>query len=315
MRVEIGTRGSALAMAQAGLVKAALEKRHAGLTCELVVIKTTGDDFSAGEKSAPGAGTAALKGLFVKEIEEALLDGRIDLAVHSVKDMESDLPQGLTLAAVMRREDPRDALVSRQGQPLQELPAGARVGASSLRRQAQLKRLRRDLEFVPIRGNVETRLKKLGAGEYDAIVLAACGLARLALSGRVTEYLPLDQVLPAPGQGALGIEIRADRKEMEDLVRAVDDEPSRQAVEAERAFLRALGGSCRVPVGALGVVQGEALRLAGVVLSPDGLKSVRKELSGPRKDPQRLGGELASRLRAVGADRLLYSGWAEKTAR
>ena len=306
-KLKIGTRGSKLALAQAEVVKAALEKAHSNLTCELKIIRTSGDDFSAGENRQD-----ALKGLFVKEIEEALLEGRVDLAVHSVKDMETILPEGLKLAAVLSRGDPRDALVSREGRRLKELPAGTRVGASSLRRQAQLRRLRRDLEFVPTRGNVDTRLKKLDAGEVDALILAACGLIRLGLSSRITESLNPEEILPAPGQGALGIEIRADRREIEELVEAVDHLASRQAVEAERAVLRALGGSCRVPIGALAIVEGETLKLEGVVLSPDGQKAVRKQIAGSRRAAERLGSDLASHLRAVGADRLLYGAWATK---
>ena len=316
--LKIGTRGSQLALAQAGLVKAALENAHSGLTCELVVIRTSGDDFSPGNVAGPfdsatvprqARDERTWKGLFVEEIEEALLEGRVDLAVHSVKDMETTLAEGLKLAAILGREDPRDALVSREGRTLKELPAGSRVGASSLRRQAQLKRLRRDLEFVSIRGNVDTRLRKLEDGEMEALVLAACGLIRLGLSNRISESLNPMEMLPAPGQGALGIEIRSDRREVEELVKAVDDAASHQAVEAERALLRALGGSCRVPVGALAVVEEETLKLEGVVLSPDGLKAVRKQVTGSRRAAERLGSELASHLRAVGADRLLYGSW------
>jgi len=241
-----------LALAQAGQVKELLERGATGVQCELVILKTSGDDFSAGQiDSMAESPAAALKGLFVKEIEEALLDGRIDLAVHSAKDLESDLPKGLEIAAVLRREDPRDALVTREGGRLKELPAGARVGASSLRRQAQLKRLRRDLELLPVRGNVDTRLRKLEAGEYDALILAACGLKRLGLSDRIGEALEPSQFLPAPGQGALAVEIRQDRRELAQQLQAINDDPSHHEVRAERSFLRAMGGSCRVPVGAL----------------------------------------------------------------
>ena len=304
--LRIGTRGSKLAMAQAGLVKELLERLPSGIRCELVVIKTSGDDFSRGQTPA------ALKGLFVKEIEEALLDGRIDLAVHSVKDMESDLPKGLGIGAVLSREDPRDALVTRSGGSVKELPAGAKVGASSLRRQAQLKRMRRDLELLPIRGNVDTRLKKLDAGEYEALILAACGLKRLGLSDRISEYLDPAQFLPAPGQGALAVQIREDRQDLSELLRGVDDAGSHREVDAERSFLKALGGSCRVPVGALARASEQKLTLEGIVLSPDGLKAVRKSLAGPAKSAEQLGADLASHLRAVGADRLLFGSWKGK---
>ena len=309
--VRIGTRGSALALAQAGLVKAALEKTGPEIFCELTIIKTSGDDFAG--RSAEPAESAALKGLFVKEIEEALLEKRIDLAVHSVKDMETDLPAGLVLAAVLKREDSRDAVVTRDGRKLGELPPGAKIGASSLRRQAQLKRVRRDLEFTAIRGNVDTRLKKLEAGECDALILAACGLIRLGLANRISEYLETAQMLPSPGQGALGIEIRREDPQTAQLVGKLNDPDSFWEVAAERAFLKALGGSCRVPVGALAQVEEESLGLTGVVLSPDGLKAVRQSTRGAKTAAQRLGTELASQLRAIGADRLLYGSWAAKT--
>ncbi len=320
--LKIGTRGSKLALAQAGLVKEALEKAHPGLACELEIIRTSGDDLSAGAPRtgyvpgshvSPGTGLsddqAALKGLFVKELEEALLAGRVDLAVHSAKDMEADLAHGLTIAAVMKREDPRDALVAKSGAGLKGLPAGARVGVSSLRRVAQLKRLRRDLEYVEVRGNVDTRLRKLEAGEADALVLAAAGLIRLGLGARISEHLEPAQILPAPCQGALAIEIRVDRPEVAEIVRALDHAGSRAEVEAERALLRALGGNCRVPVGALARANGESMTLEAVVLSPDGLKAVRKSVAGSRAGAQRLGTEMASHLRAAGADRLLYGSW------
>ena len=301
--LKIGTRGSKLALAQAGQVKELLEKGRPGRTCELVVIKTSGDGLAGKQAEQP---EEALKGLFVKEIEEALLSGKIDLAVHSAKDMETDLPEGLTIGAVLKREDPRDAVVSRGG-ALKDLPAGARVGASSLRRQAQLKRMRRDLELLPIRGNVDTRLKKLDAGEYDALVLAAAGLKRLGLEDRISEFLEPAQFLPAPCQGALAIEIRAARRDLAELLLGLEDAAARREVEAERSLLRALGGNCRVPLGALARVTDEKnMTLEGVVLSPDGLKAIRKSVAGSTQSARRLGIDLASHLRAVGADRLLY---------
>ena len=316
--LRIGTRGSKLALAQAGLVREALEKAHPGLACELVTIRTSGDELSA-KQPDPKIGTRyivpgteselAVKGLFVKELEEALIEGKVDLAVHSAKDMETDLPKGLAVAAVLRREDPRDALVARDGGGLKELAVGARVGVSSLRRVAQLKRLRRDLEYVEVRGNVDTRLRKLEEGEADALVLAAAGLIRLGLSARISEALDPAQFLPAACQGALALEVRADRADVAEIVKALDHAGSRAEFEAERALLRALGGNCRVPVGALGRVSDENMTLEAVVLSPDGLKAVRKSVSGSRASAARLGMELASHLRAAGADRLLYGTW------
>lgn len=307
--LKIGTRGSALALAQAGGIKTALEKVQPGLSVELVVIRTTGDTLTPETRAQAGT---ALKGLFVKEIEEALLDRRIDLAVHSVKDLEAQLPEGLALRAVPRREDPRDAVVTRGMSSLKELPAGAHVGVSSLRRIAQLKRLRRDLEYLPIRGNVDTRLKKLDAGEYDAVVLAGCGLVRLGLKERISEWLETQVCLPAVGQGALGIEARTDRADLEKILSALDDPATHVEVDAERALLGALGGDCRVPVGGLAKAGEDNLVLEGVVLSPDGLKAIRRQVAGSRKSARALGIELASHLRAVGADRLLFGSWGAK---
>lgn len=307
--IRIGTRGSKLALAQAGLVKEALEKAHPEIICTLEVMKTSGDDFSAGKAEM---GETTLKGLFVKELEEALFKGTIDCAVHSVKDMETDLPPGLKLAAVMKREDPRDALVAKEASSLKNLPASAVVGVSSLRRQAQLKRLRRDLDVRPIRGNVDTRLKKLDDGEYGALILAGCGLRRLGWEKRISEWIDPAVMLPAPGQGALGIEIAEERKELSDLFQALEDADSHWEIRAERALLKALGGSCRVPVGALAHVEGENITLRGVVLSPEGLKLIQEEISGAKKSAERLGTELASHLRAAGADRLLYGNWTQK---
>lgn len=307
--LKIGTRGSPLALAQANGVKAALEKAQPGLSVELVTLRTTGDTLTPEKQEQE---RTALKGLFVKEIEEALLDGRVDLAVHSVKDLETELPQGLRLGAVLQREDPRDAVVVRGGGSLKTLPAGARVGVSSLRRVAQLKRLRRDLEYVSIRGNVDTRLKKLDAGEYDAVVVAGCGLIRLGLKDRIGEWLDSAVCLSAVGQGALGVEIREDRADLKTLLSSLDDSVTHAEIDAERALLAALGGDCRVPVGGLAKVTEENMMLEGVVLSPDGLKAIRKQVSGSRKSARALGIELASHLRAFGADRLLFSGWSRK---
>ena len=305
--VRIGTRGSALARAQANEVAQAIAARRPGTTTELVIIKTSGDDFTRGSaETVPDD----VKGLFIKELEEALCDGRIDLAVHSVKDLPTELPEGLMLGAVLARGDARDAIVTRTGQSLAQLPAEARVGASSLRRQAQIKRLRRDVGVVAIRGNVDTRLRKLDEGQYDAIVLAACGLQRLGLGARATQILEPAQMLPAPGQGALGIELRADRAGVTDvgeLCAALDDAPTHAAIRAERALLRSLGGGCQVPIAALAALDEHGnLTLDGAVFTPDGLRVIRQTLSGPREEAERIGITLASHLRAKGADRLLF---------
>ena len=302
--IRIGTRGSALAQAQAQMAKASLEKAHPGLRCELVVLKTTGDDPTLWEKE-----DSAVKGLFVKEIEEALLADRVDCGVHSVKDMETQLPSGLILGAILKREDPRDALISRDGKKLKDMPNGTSVGASSLRRQAQLNRIRRDLSPVDIRGNVESRLRKMDSGEVGALILAVAGLSRLGLSNRISEILDSSVMVPCTGQGALAIEIVEKKKEIAQLVQAVDHPDSRWEITAERALLKALGGNCRVPIGALARVDQDSLTLKAAVLSPEGLKLVKREISGPKEAAERLGKELASHLRAMGADRLLYGNW------
>lgn len=313
--LKIGTRGSALALAQAREVQALIAQRVPGATAEIVIIKTAGDE--GGPK-----GDAVLpegKGWFVKELEEALLDGRVDLAVHSAKDLPTELIPALALGAVLPRRDPRDAVVTRDGQPLTQLSPGARIGASSLRRQAQLKRLCRDAEVLPIRGNVDTRLRKLDEGQYDAIILAACGLERLGFDARIAERLATRDMLPAPGQGALAIEVRADREDLRPLCAALDDAASRQAVSAERALLRSLGGGCQVPIGALATIDASGnLTLEGAVFSVDGLRAIRQTLTGPRQDAERIGITLASHLRAKGADRILFgqkaSTWQQRTA-
>lgn len=302
--MRIGTRGSALALAQAEEAKRALEEAHPDVKCELCILKTTGDDFTSWKRNKEKT-----KGLFVKEIEEALLKGKVELAVHSVKDLESTLMKGLILTAILPRIDPRDALITHDGKGLKTLAAETAVGASSLRRQAQLLRIRRDLKLLPIRGNVDTRLRKLDAGECGALILAACGLIRLGLQKRITETLDLDRMVPAPGQGALGIEIREDRIDVAKLIAAVNHPDSQSEVAAERAFLKALGGNCSVPVGALARIQDGNMTLTGVVLSPDGLKAVRKQVQGSKQSAEKLGKELASHLRAEGADRMLFGSW------
>ena len=326
MVLRIGTRGSALALAQARQVVAALTARLPGTEAELVVITTRGDDGVIAQAAGGVAGgpPPSEKGLFVKELEAALLEGRIDLAVHSVKDLPTDLPPGLVLGAVLAREDPRDAVVTprRAGDSvgggvapvdglrrdaLRDLPAAARIGAGSLRRQAQLKRLRRDVEVIPIRGNVDTRLRRMDEGQYEAVVVAACGLHRLGLTARVAQWLDPRQMLPAPGQGAVGVERRADRTDVQQVCAALDDPATHQAIRAERALLRGLGGGCQVPIAALATGDGQGgLTLEGAVFSPEGLRMIRQTISGPAAEAERLGIALASHLRARGADRLLF---------
>ncbi|HJU54648.1 MAG TPA: hydroxymethylbilane synthase, partial [Pyrinomonadaceae bacterium] len=272
----IGSRGSKLALWQAGWMKAQLNRHYPQTTVSVEVIKTSGDVL----KDAPLAVIGG-KGVFTKELEEALLDGRIDLAVHSLKDLPTVLPEGLCIAAVTEREDARDALILRAGviverPSIMSLPEGAIVGTSSPRRVSQLKHLRPDLRVKELRGNVDTRLRKLDAGDYDAVVLASAGLRRLGLAERISAPLETEEMLPAVGQGALGIETRAADEETKVMVAAADDEKTRAACTAERALLRELGGGCQLPIAAHAVVVGEErLRLGGLVALPSGETVIR----------------------------------------
>jgi hydroxymethylbilane synthase len=291
----IASRGSQLALWQARWVQQQLEKL--GHPSRIEIIKTTGDRITDVPLAQVGG-----KGLFTKEIEEALLDGRADLAVHSLKDLPTELPPGLHLAATPEREDPRDAIV---GKPLAGLTRGAKVGTSSLRRSAQLRQARPGLVIEPVRGNLDTRLRKLDQGQYDAILLAAAGLKRLGWQDRIAEILSPDVVCPAVGQGALAIETAAGPGF--DACRPLDHPPTRAAVTAERALLGALGGGCQVPIGAYATVSEGRLRLLSVVVSPDGADLVRDQAEGPASDAERIGRELAEALLAAGADRILES--------
>jgi len=296
--LRIGTRGSALALAQARSVQAALEGLQPRLRAELRTVKTTGDRFLDRPLALLGG-----KGLFVKELEEALLAGTVDLAVHSMKDVPAEVAPGLVLGAVLPREDPGDVLVARSRSTLADLPRGARVGTSSLRRSALLRARRPDLEVVPLRGNVDTRLGKLRSGVVDAVVLAAAGLKRLGLV--LAEAVPLDplEFLPAIGQGALGIETRAD--EVQRLVAPLDHAVTRAAVEAERAFLRRVGGTCHTPIAAHAIPEGRHLLLRAAVFSVDGSRLVQGERRGPMDGAAELGEQLAVELLRRGAEELL----------
>ncbi len=300
-KVVIGSRGSQLALWQARHVAARLEAL--GVAVRIEIIKTTGDKITDVALAKVGA-ASGLKGVFTKEIEEALLDGRIDLAVHSLKDLPTELPQGLALGCVPEREDPRDALVGRR---LDELEPGDRVGTSSLRRAAQLRALRPGLEIQDIRGNVETRLHKLDAGGYDAILLACAGLRRLELANHITEALAPDVMAPAIGQGALGIEIREDDTDTAELLRHIEHRETRLAVEAERALLDALGGGCQAPLGGHAVVERETLTLAAAVVAPDGSRLIREQLVGAAQDAAALGRALAETLLERGAAEIIRS--------
>lgn len=294
MRIIIGSRGSKLALCQAGWVKDRLAQT--GHEAEVKIIKTTGDKLA----NVPLA-RSGVKGVFIKEIEEALLAGAVDIAVHSLKDLPAEQPQGLSVAAVPEREDARDVLISRSGAPLDDLPPQARVGTGSLRRESQLRALRGGLEIISIRGNIDTRLKKLDGGQCDALVLAAAGLRRLGLEARITRYFEADEICPAVGQGALAIESREGDARIASAVAPLDHEATHQAVRAERATLLELGGGCQTPMAAHACVDGDDLRLVAVVASLDGLRVLRGSTSGPRSAPEELGRKAAQDLIARGA--------------
>ncbi|MEE8283152.1 MAG: hydroxymethylbilane synthase [candidate division NC10 bacterium] len=298
--VRIGTRGSALAVVQAERVAAEVRRRYSELAPVLVKIKTSGDKFAQIPLSRVGG-----KGLFIKEIEEALQAEQVDLAVHSMKDVPTEIAAGLTIAAILEREDPSDALISRRGIKLDALPAGARIGTSSLRRQAQLLRYRPDLTVIPLRGNLDTRLGKLGSEGLDALVVATAGVNRLGRQEEITEILPAEISLPAVGQGALGLEIRATDQKMHDLVGPMSHRPSVLTIGAERAFLARLGGGCQVPIAAHAELNGDQLRLKALVAAPDGTVMVRGEREGPSILAEGIGVGLAEDLLRRGADRIL----------
>ena len=300
-KLVIATRRSRLALWQAQHIAERLAGQHAGLQVELLPMSTRGDELLDRRLDQAGG-----KGLFIKELEIAMADGRADLAVHSMKDLPADLPSDFVLAAITAREDPRDALVSQKFSALSEMPGGASVGTSSLRRQAQIVERHPALVVRLLRGNVETRLAKLDRGEYDAIVLATAGLARLDLEARISAYLEAEEMLPAPGQGALGIECRAERADLIELLAPLADSASAACVRAERAVSRALGGSCTLPLGAFAQrVHGNRLRLRALVASADGKRVLRSERNGPAADPEALGLLVAEDLRQQGASEVL----------
>lgn len=301
--LRIGTRGSALALWQANYIRERLAELH-GIEAEIIRIRTAGDHMQTASVAQLNA-QVGLKGVFIKELEDALLTGTIDLAVHSMKDVPTEVPAGLAFPAVTRREDPRDCLISRQTRTLQHLPAGARVGTSSLRRQAQIRHARADLRMADLRGNVDTRLKKLASGEFDAIVLAMAGVNRLGLSNQITQVLGTEMMLPAVGQGALGIEARAGDRETSALVASLDDAETRACVTSERALLRELEGGCQVPLGAYACARNGALVLEARVYSPDGSECVGGTDSGAPAMGEEIGTRLARNLIEKGAARIL----------
>ena len=296
----IGTRGSQLATTQTGMVKTALEQRWgAAIDVRLEIISTRGDVDRQSLREIGG------QGIFTREIERALLEGTVDLAVHSLKDLPTEMDDALVLAAIPLREDVRDVLITSDGVSLEQLPKGARVGTGSARRQAQLALQRPDLCFVDLRGNVDTRMRKVQDGEADAVVLAAAGLRRLGLQDHISEYLDPLTMLPAPGQGALGLQMRADDTNKLDFVASLNDARTHAAVTAERAFLASLGGGCRAPIAAWAREEADVLRVDGVVLRPDGTGACRACRTGPLADAARLGTELGDDVKAGGAAAIL----------
>lgn len=298
--LRIATRESPLALWQAEYVKARLAAAHPGLAIELLPMTTRGDQILDSPLSRIGG-----KGLFIKELEVALLDGRADLAVHSMKDVPMEFPEGLGLAVICEREDYRDAFVSNTHATLADLPQGAIVGSSSLRRQCQLHAARPDLVIRDLRGNVNTRLRKLDAGEYDAIILASAGLIRLGMQDRIREYLEPEVSLPAGGQGAVGVETRSDDATTRELLMPLHHEPTALCVQAERAMNRRLQGGCQVPIAALGLIEGDELHLRGLVGSVDGKQVLRGEISGNKHLSEELGEILAEDLLRQGAAAIL----------
>jgi hydroxymethylbilane synthase len=294
--LRIGSRGSQLALWQANHVAALL--REQGHDVSIEIIKTTGDKILDVALAKVGS-----KGMFTKEIEEALVDGHVDLAVHSMKDVPTELAPGFDLVAIMKREDARDAFISVKYKRVGSLPQGARVGTSSLRRQCQLKALRPDLEIIPLRGNVDTRLKKLESSEYDAIILAAAGVHRLGLHKHLGYLIPVEDMCPAVGQGALAIEIRRGDTAMQSTLEFLNHADTRAAITCERALLGSLGGGCQVPVGAFAEKQGGGLHLVAMAGRPDGNEILREQASG--NDPEELGRATAQALLRRGADRIL----------
>jgi hydroxymethylbilane synthase len=293
LSLRIGTRGSPLALVQARMVRARLAA--AGVNedaIELVTIRTTGDAIQDRPLAEEGG-----KGLFTKEIEEALLDRRVDIAVHSAKDMPTVLPKGLILAACLEREDPRDVFISHKARSLAELPRGARLGTASLRRQAIAMRTRPDLKVMPLRGNVETRLRKLDAGEVDATLLALAGLKRLGLSGHATAVMSVEEFLPAVGQGAIGIEARKDNTRVRDILAHIDHADTSTAIACERAFLAALDGSCKTPIAGHATVSGDTVQFRGLIARPDGSAAHDIAGTGHRKDAVAIGTDAGRELK------------------
>jgi hydroxymethylbilane synthase len=300
MNIKIGTRGSKLAMVQTNSVVENLKKIVPGIQTEIIVIKTSGDimqDVSLLQIGGQGA--------FVKEIEEALLDGRIDLAVHSMKDVPGETPDGLTFAAIMQREDVRDVLVSRGRIKMEFMPKGAKLGTGSLRRGAQIKAILPDIQIVPLRGNIDTRLKKIETEDLTGVILAAAGIKRLGYVEAISQFLPTELMLPAVGQGAIGLQIRKTDAELLKVLSKLNHAPTATEVTAERSYLRALGGGCRLPIAAYGLIEKQRLTLEGLVAAPNGTSVIRDKVWGEIDEAEEMGKKLASMIMEKGGRKLL----------
>jgi hydroxymethylbilane synthase len=300
MNIKIGTRGSKLALTQANLVAEKIKKEAPDVNIEICVIKTSGDIMQDISLLKIGG-----KGVFVKEIEDALLSGAIDLAVHSMKDVPTQTPPGLVFAAVLPREDVRDILVSKGARKIEQMRKGAKIGTGSMRRSAQLLAMLPDLEIVSLRGNLDTRLKKIDTENLDGVIVAAAGVKRMGLAEKITQYLPVEMMLPAVGQGALGLEIRADDNRLQKLLTKINHVPTHTEVTAERAFLRHLGGGCLLPIAALGKLTGDRLSLEGLVAAPRGSDVIRDKVQGAAGEAEELGKKLAEIILERGGKKLL----------
>jgi hydroxymethylbilane synthase len=303
MNIKIGTRGSKLALTQANLVADSLKRTAPGITAEICVIKTSGDIMQDVALTKIGG-----KGVFVKEIEDALLCSTVDLAVHSMKDVPTEIPAGLTCAAILRREDARDILVSKDNRKMEFMPRGARIGTGSMRRSAQLLAILPDLAIVPLRGNLETRLKKIQAENLQGIILAAAGMKRLGLAEKISQYLPIETMLPAVGQGALGLEVRDGNNDLMEVLAKLNHAPTAAEITAERSFLRHLGGGCLLPIAAFGKLEGEKLTLEGLVAAPNGSSVIRDKVRGAIAEAEELGKKLAEIIMEKGGKKLLELG-------
>lgn len=300
MNIKIGTRGSKLALAQTNFVVESLKKIAPDIHAEICVIKTSGDimqDVSLLQIGGQGA--------FVKEIEEALLSGKVDLAVHSMKDVPGEIPEGLTFAAILKREDVRDVLVSRGRIKFEFMPKGAAIGTGSLRRGAQIKAMLPDINIVPLRGNIDTRLKKIETENLTGVILAAAGMKRLGYAQTISQFLPIELMLPAVGQGALGLQIRKRDSELSEMLIKLNHAPTATEVAAERSYLRALGGGCRLPIAAYGLIEGGRLTLEGLVAAPNGASVIRDKVWGAPDEAEDLGRKLAGMIMEKGGKKLL----------